>query len=310
MTAITKPGLYIIEEDVYHADPCPEPSASAHALLTLYQRSPRHAWFGHPRLNPHWTRGEPTSEMVFGSAVHALLFDGREVAVVDADSWRTNAAKDARAQAVVAGKIPLLAEAYERATALVLAAKLQLEGHSVTKEHKGLPFAGGQAEVTAIWQRPSFVSQRPLWVRGRIDYWNEPHFAVYDYKTTSGSAHPEAWTRRLLEDGGAFQGVLYPEGVQQALRLDRPPAFRLIVQETEPPYCLCVVELGESARDLASQQVEMAWRGWERAMSTNEWPGYPPEVAAIQAPNWAFYRHQDRAETERAALIANPYLMQ
>jgi hypothetical protein len=36
----------------YHADPCPEPSLSAHIAALLCARSPRHAWAAHPKLNP------------------------------------------------------------------------------------------------------------------------------------------------------------------------------------------------------------------------------------------------------------------
>src|SRR5579885_3028935 len=110
-----KPGIRpdVPAED-YHADPAPEPSLSAGIARRLISQSPLHAWTAHPRLNPDH-RDEHGDRLDFGSAAHSLLLEGLDVCeVIEADSWRTNAAKDARDGARASGLIPLLRKDYER----------------------------------------------------------------------------------------------------------------------------------------------------------------------------------------------------
>ena len=98
-----------IPAERYHRDPSDRPALTAGTIKTLLAYSPWHAWHNHPRLNPEWA---PTYEAKFdlGTAAHALLLQGEDVAQwIDADDWRTKAARDERDQARKEGKVPLLA---------------------------------------------------------------------------------------------------------------------------------------------------------------------------------------------------------
>ena len=87
----------------YLGDPAPEPSVTAGILRELLSGTPRHVWESTPRLNAH---AEPENKATFdlGSATHAL-FVGRGAAldVIQADNWRTNAAKDAAGHVLSGG---------------------------------------------------------------------------------------------------------------------------------------------------------------------------------------------------------------
>src|SRR5260221_9713412 len=64
-----------------------------------------------------WAQDHPVFRDVFdlGSAAHKMILGaGPKIEVVDADSWRTNAAKEAREYARMGGHIPLLRMDYER----------------------------------------------------------------------------------------------------------------------------------------------------------------------------------------------------
>src|SRR3990167_5792937 len=78
-------------------------SGLAHRILT---RSPRHAWWGHPGLNPEWKQRIST-EFDIGAAAHDLIIDDRtdRLAVINADSWRTKEAKEQREAARAEGKL-------------------------------------------------------------------------------------------------------------------------------------------------------------------------------------------------------------
>src|SRR5690606_29585641 len=100
--------LVQMDADTYYADPCPEPSLSQSIAHVLLAKSPLHAWLQHPRLGGKARAA--TKAMDEGSLVHALLLgQDDQIVEVDADSWRTNAAKEQRDAARAEGKIPVLA---------------------------------------------------------------------------------------------------------------------------------------------------------------------------------------------------------
>ena len=94
---LTANGVYTIPLSEYIADPAPCPSLNASTAHTILTESPYHAWIGHPRLNPNYVR-EESSRQEMGSIAHAVLIDGDEskVMVIEADDWRTKAAKEER----------------------------------------------------------------------------------------------------------------------------------------------------------------------------------------------------------------------
>src|SRR5215471_6763533 len=103
-------GLHLgIADAVYHADPAPEPSLSASIAELLIKRSPKHAFHAHPRLNPKWKPKEPSQEMDDGRVLHSMLLGTPSPVIeVDAEDWRTNRAKEAKADARASGKVAVL----------------------------------------------------------------------------------------------------------------------------------------------------------------------------------------------------------
>ena len=65
---ITAPGIYEMPADIYHADPCPEPSLSSTGARTLANGTPATYW--HERQNPKQKR-------VFdiGTAGHLMVLE-------------------------------------------------------------------------------------------------------------------------------------------------------------------------------------------------------------------------------------------
>ena len=110
-----EPGVYDLDAAAYHADPCPEPSLSSSIGKLIVGRSPLHAKCAHPRLNPDYQPRE-SGKFDLGSTVHKLILGkGAEVVAIEADDWRTKAAKEARDTARGDGKTPMLVGQLERA---------------------------------------------------------------------------------------------------------------------------------------------------------------------------------------------------
>lgn len=278
------PGIHpgIPAED-YHADPCDKPSLSASIAHVLTAASPLHAWTAHPRLNPLYTR-EEKKHYDTGSAAHSWLLEGSDIVVpVEAPDWRTKDAKQARDDARVAGKVPLLSKDHAKVVAMVSAVHEQLANH-----HADPPlFTDGKPEQTLVWEEPGGVV-----CRARVDWLRDDRHAVDDLKTTSRSASPEAYARRLFDQGVDVQAEFYCRGVERLTGVR--PEFRLVVVETGPPYAVGVVSLAPSAVELARRKVDHAIGRWAECLAADSWPGYWPEVAYAEAPSWEQARWLDR----------------
>jgi len=287
-------GIYEISEDEYHADPCPTPSASSSILRVIATRTPRHAWYAHPRLNPTH-RAIERGDFDIGKAAHALLLEGEDrMAIVEADDWRTKEAKTARDGARASGKLPLLRTDYEAVKAMVAAARAQLVAHDDPDlQLLGLADLAAMAERTIIWH------DGRLWCRARADILVPLNELFLDYKTTAGSAHPDVWSRNHLWPGFAIQEAWYKRAARRVLGW-QSPRFIFIVQETKSPYALSVIELDPAAQDLAQRMMDGAWKLWQRCMDTGQWPGYPARVAHVGAPGFVAYQHEEREERDRA----------
>lgn len=281
-----KPGIHTISETAYHADPCPAPSLSSSIAKILLAQTPRHAWMAHPRLNPNF-EPETSSEFDIGSAAHALLVGaGRDIVAVEADSWRSSAAKEARDRARADGKIPLLPSQYTNVVAMAAAAQAQLAHH----ESRAFLDAANLSERALIWQ------EGKTWFRARPDRMRADGKIIWDYKTTT-NAHPDAFARKIYDMGYDMRAEFYCRGLARVLGTEAP-AFHFIVQEKEPPYALSVVALTPGANGMADRKVETAIRIWRECVEANSWPGYPSCICHVDAPGYSEKSWLDREARE------------
>src|SRR5258707_870838 len=145
---IEQPGIFrgVLDED-YRDDPCPLPSLTQSLCKIIIERSPRHAWTAHPRLNGDWLPDDDT-KFDLGNVVHKLVLGrGKDFTVLDCDSWRTHAAKLARDEAAKAGKIAVLVADFERASNMARATFRQIAKHEDCSA-----FTNGASEVMIAWE--------------------------------------------------------------------------------------------------------------------------------------------------------------
>jgi len=270
-------GVHDIPLTDYINDPAPEPSLNASIAHTLLTQTPAHARMAHPRLSPQQDR-EESSRLDLGTIAHGLLLEGDDsrVVVIEADDWRTKAAKDERDAARLEGKLPILVKDFDIVSNMVETAQTTIGQSEVATE-----FSAAIPEQTLIWQ------EADIWLRCRPDKATPDWRVVFDYKTCAGTAHPAVWAKTsMVRYGYDLQAAINLRGVK-ALGLAKKTTFVFLVQEMEPPYALSIVSLAPSWITLADDKLRVAMSLWKGCTRKNEWPGYPARVAYVDAPAYA-----------------------
>lgn len=261
----------------YHADLIDEgrPSLSRSVIQTMVQKSPAHAKAVHPKLNPLWQREDKTAFDV-GTVCHELLLDGAAgVQVISYDSWRTNAAKEARDRARQHGLVPLLQHEWEQVDAMMTAVREQL---AVRDDDPPL-FTNGDPELTLTWEEAGVLC------RARLDWLAHDHATVDDFKTSS-NAEPFKFSRGSFYDHGYdLQAAWYQRAVRACFGVD--PVFRLAVVEKQPPFQVIVFDAAPDVLALANTKIDWALGTWKQCLETGEWPGYPTRTHSVTLPPWA-----------------------
>lgn len=282
-------GVHRISNEAYHTDPCPNPSLSRSIIRELIYRSPAHAYERHPRLNPNFKVDEDDKYDI-GTAAHSLFLEGLDTAIIiDADDWRTKAAKEARGEARAKGKVPLLAKQYIEVEKMVLVAHKSLDNSEL---HLYIP--DGDSELTYIWR------EGETWCRIRPDWINKERNLVLDYKTTGQSAHPEEYSRLVIAHGLDIQESFYKRGIEAIEGIK--PDFIFMIQETEPPYLCSFVELDIILQEMGGEKVKYGLKLWDKCIASGQWDGYSGKIYTMEAPAWALASWETRKFITREAL--------
>jgi len=269
-------SAFSIPAAAYHNDPCPAPSLTATLARIICQQSCWHAKMASPRTNPDY-KPEVADHFDLGNVAHDLLLEGNGIVeVIDAEDWRTKAAKEARDAARKAGKIPLLPVQWRDVQAMVKSAREQLDAHKEAPD----AFTNGKPEQALVWQEDG------IWCRSRLDWLSDDHLRCDDYKSTGMSAEPDKWIRTMFAQGYDIQAGFYLHGMRAVFGADAHRRFRFIVQETYPPYALSVISLAPDALVMAEKKVLWAIEKWAESLKTGEWPGYPKRVCHAETPGW------------------------
>lgn len=274
--------LVAMPAEAYHADPCDRPSLSSSIARTLLTKSPLHAWSEHPRLNPDRIP-EERNEFDLGSAAHALLLEGEDrMAVIDADSYRTKVAQEARDEARAAKMHPILKARYDDVRRMVDAARNAIGN---CPDLSGITIEGGQAELVGIWEEDGAIMRfRPDWVA-------DNRSVMLDYKTTT-DASPDVFTRQIARMGYHIQAAFYRRGMIAIEGADMP--FVLVAQETEAPYAVSFHGCAPSMLEIAEAEVERAIDTWRECMRRNNWPAFTQRIHWAEAAAWQQMQHEER----------------
>lgn len=264
MNKFLKQGEHDISDDLYFADPCPNPSLSATMAKDLINATPLHAWTNSKRLNPfHEDKNSATFDI--GSAFHTMVLSrGAKIHVIEAKDWRTKDAKEQRDAAYAAGCTPVLVGQLESLENMQMAAELQLAAHSC-----GNPFTGKDAEKTLIWY------QGGVWNRIKVDQIDRENRVLYDLKTCE-TAEPGAWLHTNMRMGIDIRVAHYLEGAEAVFGGDW--CYRIVPVEKKPPHGLSVIELHPDAIAIGRKKTKRARDILSLCLKRDKWTGYAREI--------------------------------
>lgn len=243
------------------------------SLKTLATKTPAHY---------QWDKANPVHKPVYdlGSAAHAWILEGDadQIVVVESDSWRTKAAKEARDEAYAAGKYPLLDEEFDRIDRM-RAAILEhpIASQMINPEHRFESSIFWEENGMPLKCRPDALAPDVIW----------------DLKTAR-SSHPGEFGRAANTYGYHQSAAHYIDGVQRATGEELP--FRLVLIEKEAPFFVSVVEFEPAAVDLGSDLNAKAKDLWRTCTANNHWPGYEG-ISIVDVPAYAYW-DEENEETE------------
>ncbi len=269
-----KPGIYTMGMAEYLAIDALS-SGVAHTLLSA---SPLHA--KHDKDHP----SDATKEMDLGSYAHAMLLEGSANFVeVDADSWRTKAAQEARDDARSVGKLPILTSKVQEVSDMVAAAHSYVDNSEIAGA-----FRDGAPEQTLIWSEDSVLCKaRPDWL--------SPRHLIH-YKTTT-NVNVRAFGRVAASMGYAMAMMFYQRGLNAVLPDNECEHF-ILAQEATAPFACKLFDITAALSDVAERQVERAIGIWARCLASGQWPAYDGSVHSIDLQPWELAQAEEDMLTD------------
>nr|MBC8360902.1 PD-(D/E)XK nuclease-like domain-containing protein [Candidatus Desulfatibia profunda] len=286
---MAEPGIYTdISEEDYHKDPSDIPSLSSSIAKIIWEKSPKHAWLAHPKLNPDY---EPKNKTQFdiGNAAHAHLLegDGLKIVVIDASDYRKKETQEKRDALYALGKVPVLSKDWINVKEMADVAK----GFIAETELAGI-FDNGKPEQTLI------ADYEGAMLRSRLDWLANDRLIILDYKSTGGSSKPEQWIRRQLFNMN-YDIQVYHYPLMNELTGGPPNAkFIFLVQENTKPYACSLVGAGPSVIDSGKKKFRYALHKWKWCLEFNKWPAYDTRIAWADVPPWQMAEVEERGTDE------------
>lgn len=267
--------------------------------LGLNHDLPEEAYFSHPAFSAsgaksiladtprrfRWKQQHPVHKAAFdlGHYVHAeLLGSGAETVVVEADDWRTKAAREARDQAHAEGRVPMLAKDADVGDQMVASVREFLfDAGMPTVFARGF----GHAETSLLWEDPEHGIER----RARLDWLHDPvpgqPRMIVDLKTAANADPAEAG--RTSNNLGYHQSTAwYIDGVK-AVTGETDVRFVHVWVEKDAPYLVSATQLDDEAIARGRALNDKAIRMWKECRDTDQWPGYTPQIQTVSLPYWA-----------------------
>ena len=268
----------------YHDDLIALSPSTGFALTT---ESALQAWTFHRLLGGK--RKKDTDATSTGKLYHAgLLEDGAGIEVIDADAFRSNAAKAARDLAISKGLLPIVQPKWEQ-----MQPALERIKENIAKTDYSLD--GGCSEVKVEWTEPADCKAGGVPCHARLDWLSDDAAKIIDIKTTEGSVHPDTCAAKLVREGGALQEAANVSAISRIFPdLAGRVSFTFLFIQTKEPFDVVPIESDGSMRELGERQWQRAIGLWAGCRESGRWPGHSTGRAIrVGAPAWALAREID-----------------
>lgn len=277
-----KAGFHLgIPAAKYHADCAPQPSLSSSTAKTLLTESPCKAWYSSQRLNPEY-RDDRDPKFDRGTAAHSMILedDDSKLVIVQADDWRTKAAKEQRDQANAAGKTAILERHFDSVKRMVLAALAFIKESEIAEY-----WPNAESEVTSIW------TEGGIWKRARFDRITKDRRVIIDYKSTT-DASPDVFSRQIPRMHYHIQEAFYRDAVVAHGHAE--PKFVFLAQADEPPHECSLHGCDPAMQEIAEAEVKRATDIWRQCITSGKWPSYGGRIHWTAPTAWMMQDHEMR----------------
>lgn len=236
----------------------------------------------HPDLGGHQTADSKAKQdgRLFEDLICGKL-DG--VHVVDADDWRTKAAREQRDAILAQGGSPVLASAYENLLAVATQIRTRIDG---LLETNGLPaIANCEQQTELVWEADGVKCG------GRTDllHIDEHSYTILDLKKMA-DIDPEGIQRAIHKWGFDIQHAAYVEGVEKTYpKLAGRGQFVFIGYQITEPYFVVPFTLQGDWEAVGKYKWDMAKKIWAKCLGANDWPDYADQhggILSIGAKPW------------------------
>lgn len=283
--AVPKPGIY---RGVAFDDYAAWDAVNSH-ILTGLARTPAHLHYELLNGGP-----EPTPSLDLGWLLHLAMLEPEryadEFVIPPKVDRRTKAGKATwvEFEAGAAGKRLIDAGTVAKVEAM----RAALLAHPSAGEWLR---SKGANEISVVWIDPEtgVVCKARIDRIGMLGEWP----IVGDVKTARNAGR-RAFERVIFDYGYHLQAQHYLAGLHAIAPIAEGQPFRrfcFFVVENDPPHCVAVYELDESALVEAEQARQLRLRTWRQCVETGRWPGYGAGVDLVSLPPWAFRIQGDAA---------------
>lgn len=279
------------------------PAVSASVLKRIVDECPAAGWF-ESWLNTEREQDD-TAASDAGSIAHAILLEGDDsiMEVIDPndhpaektgnipDGWTNKSIRQARDNARLAGKIPVLLEQSIIIRAMASSAHGFIDSLKDTEPAVWAAFQrdGGESELTIQW------AQDGVPCKIRPDRMSADRKIIIDAKFTKASANPAAWGRaQFVTLGGYMSAAFYRMGLRAAFQTECEYLF--LVVEQEAPHLCSLVGTDPHAFALGEEKMRHGLALWSQCMQRGEWPAYPARAVYPEIPAWVDSQWQQAQE--------------
>ena len=267
---------------------CPTPTLSSSVANVILDRSLAHARLKHARFNPAVALEQEFSRPAnFGSAVHAMVFGGPHVVVIDADGYTTKDARGLRDRTLLEGGIPLLREEHMRAMPIA-----DVAGQAIADLSK----------ETLDLEHTILFPHGATWCRTRPDAISKDRRLIIDLKVTGTNVRD--CNRQFFSQAYDMQAAFLEAGADSLDEdgMGKREIIYLFV-ESEPPFAYSMLQVSEGTLSIARKKMRAAVNLWDRALRKNEWPTYQSSRTLTERPSWDESAWLNREMTDPAIKV-------
>lgn len=266
LPAEMKPGIYRdIPNESYHAGP----GISKSGLWTIHTQSPAHYKFAEREQKNHFD---------FGEACHLAILEPNkfeEQVYRGPEDRRGNKWKDALEWCAVEGKLILTSGDYDSVLTIRDAVHADQWISSI--------ITGGEPliEASGYW----IDEETGALCRCRPDLYRADLGIIVDVKSTV-SAHPDAFSRSVVNYGYHAQEAFYSDGWRQAGC--NVEGFVFLAWEKKSPFAYAVYELPPSIVEEGRATMRKALNTYSECQADDNWPAYGDGVQELSFKRWAY----------------------